>query len=114
MDVGPKFAVQNMRAWYGLTDEANPLMDVTLKRGALKNNYVSLTKASEALRSASLTLELPDGQEVETDFVDGGAMLRWRGWRRYFEAFALKPGDTVRFVAVGGRRYRVRFHRSVS
>ncbi|MEM1447067.1 MAG: hypothetical protein AAGF84_13495 [Planctomycetota bacterium] len=114
MDVGPKFAVQNMRAWYVLPDEANPLMDVTLKRGALKNNYVSLTKASESLRSASLTLELPDGQEVETDFVDGGSMLRWRGWRRYFEAFALKPGDTVRFVAVGGRRYRVRFHRSVS
>ncbi|MEO0514988.1 MAG: hypothetical protein AAF086_06800 [Planctomycetota bacterium] len=113
MEVGPKFAVQNMRAWYVLADEVNPLMDVTLKRGAIKNHYVSLGQASEALRSTTLTLELPDGQEVETDFADGGSMLRWRGWRRYFEAFGLQAGDVVRFVALGGRRYRVRFIRSI-
>jgi len=112
MDVGPKFAVQNMRAWYVLADESNPLLDVTLKRGAIKNHYVSLAGASEALRSTTLTLELPDGEEAQTDFTDGGPMLRWRGWRRYFEAFALQPGDVVRFVALGGRRYRVRFIRT--
>lgn len=112
MDVGPKFAVQNMRAWYVLADDVNPLMDVKLKRGAIKNHYVSLAEASEALRSTTLTLELPDGHEIETDFADGGPMLRWRGWRRYFEAFAMRPGDVVRFVALGGRRYRVRFIRS--
>lgn len=112
MDVGPKFTVQNMRAWYVLPDEANPLMDITLKRGALKNHYVSLSEASESLRCGTLTLELPDGEEVQTDFADGGPMLRWRGWRRYFDAFGLQAGDAVRFVAVGGRRYRVRFIRS--
>ena len=114
MDIGPKFKVQNMRAWYVLPDEASPLMDITLKRGAIKNNYVSLPGVSESLRDGQLTLELPDGETVETDFADGGPMLRWRGWGRYFRAFGLKPGDTVRFVAVGGRLYRVRFLRSTT
>lgn len=112
LEVGPAFAVQNMRAWYVLDETANPLMDVALKPGAIKNNYVSLPEASPSLRASTVTLELPDGQLIETDFVDGGSMLRWRGWGRYFEAFALKPGDAVRFVAVGARRYRVRFIRS--
>lgn len=112
MDVGPAFSKQNMRAWYVLDDAANPLLDVELKRGALKNNYVSIPDASDALRDSSVTLELPDGETVETDFVDGGSMLRWRGWNRYFTAFALRPGDAVRFVALGGRRYRVLFLRS--
>jgi len=112
LDVGPVFAVQNMRAWYVLTDDASPLMDVKLKRGAIKNGYVSLVEASASLREATLTLELPDGRIMETDFTDGGPMLRWRGWGGYFRAFAMRPGDTVRFVALGGRRYRVRFIRT--
>lgn len=111
LDVGPAFTKQNMRAWYVLEDAASPLMDVVLERGALKNHYVSLPKASDALRESGLTLILPDGETVETDFADGGAMLRWRGWRRYFAAFAMKRGDTVRFVALGSRRYRVLFLR---
>lgn len=111
LEVGPKFAAQNMRAWYVLDDSASPLMDVTLTRGAIENHYVSLTEASEALRKDAVTLEMPDAEIVETDFVDGKAMLRWRGWGRYFEAFALRPGDTVRLIAVGGRRYLVRFIR---
>jgi hypothetical protein len=57
---------------------------------------------------------LPDGETVETDFVDGGAMLRWRGWRRYFEAFALERADIIRFVALGSRRYRVLFIRKTA
>ncbi|MEL7088885.1 MAG: ASCH domain-containing protein [Planctomycetota bacterium] len=111
LDVGPSFAKQNMRAWYVLDNEASPLMDVTLERGALKNHYISLPKASASLRESNLTLVLPDGEQINTDFADGGAMLRWRGWGRYFEAFAMKRGDTVRLVALGGRRYRVLFLR---
>lgn len=111
LDVGPAFTKQNMRAWYVLEDAASPRMDVVLERGSLKNHYVSLPKASDALRESGLTLILPDGETVETDFADGGAMLRWRGWRRYFAAFAMKRGDTVRFVALGSRRYRVLFLR---
>ena len=111
LDVGPAFAKQNMRAWYVLDDDASPLMDVVLGRGALKNHYVSLSHASAALRESAVTLILPDGQTVETDFADGGPMLRWRGWRRYFTAFAMRRGDTVRFVALGSRRYRVMFLR---
>ncbi|MEM1107472.1 MAG: hypothetical protein AAGH99_02155 [Planctomycetota bacterium] len=111
IEVGPKFTVQNMRAWYVLPNDASPLMDVVLKRGAVKNNYVSLPEASEALRATSITLEMPDDRKIETNFADGGPMLRWRGWGRYFEAFALRPGDTVRFVALGARRYGVRFVR---
>ncbi|MBB6431735.1 ASCH domain-containing protein [Algisphaera agarilytica] len=112
MDVGPKLAVQNMRAWYVLPDEASPLMDVSLKPGALRNRYLSLPESSPAMRSQPLTLEMPDHESVQTDFVDGGPMLRWRGWGWYYDAFALEAGDVVRFVALGGRRYRVRFIRS--
>ncbi|MEM9419022.1 MAG: ASCH domain-containing protein [Planctomycetota bacterium] len=111
MDAGPKFSAHNMRAWYVLPDEANPLMDVTLKPGAVRNRYVSLPDSSAVMRSEALTLEMPDHEHVQTDFVDGGPMLRWRGWGRYFEAFAMSAGDIVRFVALGGRRYRVRFIR---
>ncbi|MEM7624809.1 MAG: ASCH domain-containing protein [Planctomycetota bacterium] len=110
-DVGPAFAKQNMRAWYVLEDAASPLMDVLIEPGALKNHYVSLPKASASLRESELTLILPDERAVDTDFADGGPMLRWRGWRRYFAAFAMEPGDTVRFVALGSRRYRIFFLR---
>ncbi|MEO1237711.1 MAG: ASCH domain-containing protein [Planctomycetota bacterium] len=110
-DVGPRFAPRHMRAWYVLDDTADPVMDVPLTRGAVRNRYVSVPTASAAMRGAALTLELPDGAEVETGFVDGGPMLRWRGWGAYFEANGLRAGDLVRLVALGGRRYRVRFRR---
>ncbi|MEM8737392.1 MAG: hypothetical protein AAGG38_02800 [Planctomycetota bacterium] len=112
LDCGPRYKTQNMRAWYTLTDTANPLLDIKLRRGAYKNRYVQLPQASEAMRAAAFSLELPDGNIVETDLVPGSTRVRWRGWKRYFDAFGLRPGDTIRFVALGDRRYRVLFRRT--
>ena len=114
MSVGPAFKPQNMRAWYVLDESADPVTDVTLTAGAIRNHYLSLPVASAALRESPVSLQMPDGETVQTDFVEGGPMLRWRGWARYYAAFAVRPGDAVRFVALGSRRYRVRFVRRPS
>lgn len=111
IDVGPAFKVQNMRAWYVLPDEADPVREVVLSGGAIRNRYLSLTGVSDAMRGRDVTLVLPDGHEIATDFARGGPMLRWRGWGAYYEAFGLREGDHVRLVALGGRRYGVRFVR---
>jgi hypothetical protein len=111
IDVGPTFSPQNMRAWYVLPDNLTPLRDVPVTAGALANHYLSLPAASPQLREQTVRLLLPDGREVETDFADGGPMLRWRGWGPYYAAFGLACGDTVRLLAVGPRCYRVTFRR---
>ncbi len=116
LEVGPRYQVQHLRAWYVLDDAASPLRDVTLTGGAIRNGYLSLSGVSERMREANVILELPDGQTVETGFADapdGGkkSMLRWRGWRPCFEAAGLAAGDTVRLISLGERRYAVRFLR---
>lgn len=112
LDVGPRYRVQQMRAWYVLDEEVSPLREVTLTRGAIRNGYVSLSGVSAQLREQAVTLVMPDGAEVTTEFTRGGPMLRWRGWRGYFERDAMEAGDTVRLVALGERRYRVQFVRA--
>ncbi len=109
LDVGPAFAPANMKAWHMLPDERDIVRDVGLSAGNIRQRHVSIKGASADLRQHSVTLIMPDGVEVATDFPPGKAMLRWRGWGRYFDAFAVAPGDTVRFVAVGPWRYRVTF-----
>ncbi|MEM9882154.1 MAG: hypothetical protein AAF800_04465 [Planctomycetota bacterium] len=111
IDVGPRYAVQHMRAWYVLDDAADPMREVTLTGGALRNHYVMLPNASPAMRRATLRLLLPDGRVVETGFYNDGPRLTWRGWGPYFDEHNLQPGDAVRLVALGGRRYRVTFVR---
>ena len=109
LEVGPEFRGANMKAWHVLPDDRDIMREVKLTAGNIRNRHVTLRGASTAMRGEPITLQLPDGVEVVTDFPPGKAMLRWRGWGRYFDAFAVEPGDTVRFVALGHRRYRVTF-----
>lgn len=108
IEVGPAYP-KSMRAWHVVDDKLNPIMDVTLTAGAIRNRYLTLPGTSTQMREHALTLLLPDDQTVVTKFAAGKAMLRWRGWGAYYQANQLKPGDVVRFVTLGGRRYRVSF-----
>lgn len=106
--VGPRYAVQSMRAWYVLPDEASPLREWHLTAGAIRNRYALLPGASARLRSETLALVLPDGREIETSF-GRGSMLRWRGWSGVYESARVRPGDRLRFVALGHARFAVVF-----
>lgn len=105
---GPSYSVQTMRAWYVLPDAVSPLRDVTLTAGALRNHYATLPGVSERLRTTALTLVLPDGREIVTDFARG-TTLRWRGWAQVYAAASARPGDRLRFVAMGPDRFAVSF-----
>lgn len=106
IDVGPAYKVAYMKAWYVLDEAVSPLREWALTDGAIRNRYASLPDASEKLKGAALTLELPDGQTVVTQLVKG-RQLQWRGWGGVYDSADAQPGDAVRFVAVGPRRYRV-------
>jgi hypothetical protein len=108
IEVGPKYP-KSMRAWHVLDDSLSPLMDTPLTGGAIRNHYLSLPSSSARMRRQKLILLMPDGREITTAFADGKPRLRWRGWGAYYQPLHLTPGDTVRFVALGGRRYRVTF-----
>jgi hypothetical protein len=109
LDVGPAFRVQNMRAWYVLDDNASPLLDCRLTGGALRNHYLVLPQVSPATQRSTVTLDLPDGQTIETGFYRDTSRLVWRGWKPYYEAHAMDEGDAVRLIAVASKRYRVAF-----
>ncbi|MEM6550993.1 MAG: hypothetical protein AAF750_02465 [Planctomycetota bacterium] len=111
LEVGPRYAVQSMRAWYALPEALSPLREVVLSGGAVRNGYLSLPFASERLRAGGLTLVLPGGEEVETDFARG-AMLRSRVFGRVYREAGVGTGDVVRLVRVGERRYVVEFRRA--
>ena len=106
IEVGPKYN-KSRRAWHVLDDKHNPIMDVVLTAGAIRNRYLSLPGTSAKMRERKLTLLMPDGEEVTTGFASGKPMLKWRGWGDYYEAHNMKPGDGVRLVALGSGRYRV-------
>lgn len=108
VEVGPAYP-KSLRAWHVVADKLDPVMDVKLTAGAIRNRYVSLPGSSTGMREDPLTLLMPDGQTIATGFADGKPRLRWRGWGDYYQANQLAPGDTVRFVALGTRRYRVTF-----
>ncbi len=113
IDVGPAYT-KSLRAWHVVADECDPVRDVTLTAGAIRNNYVSLPPRGAAADEAhSLTLQLPDGAQIQTERTSSH-MLRWRGWRAYFAAWGARPGGRVRFVALGRGRYRVSYHPSRS
>ena len=110
IEVGPVYP-KSMRAWHVLDESLSPLMDIPLTDGAIRNRYLTLTRASQRTRNQPVMLLLPDGREIATGFADGKAMLQWRGWGLYYEQHNLIPGDTVRFVAISPGRYRVSFHK---
>ncbi|MEM8783408.1 MAG: ASCH domain-containing protein [Planctomycetota bacterium] len=108
LSAGPSYAVQSMRAWYTLPGSVSPLHETVLTSGAIRNRYAALPGVSERLRGSRLTLVLPDGREVSTEFA-AGSRLRWRGWGEVYAAAGVSPGDRVRYVALGDDRFAVSF-----
>lgn len=108
IDVGPAYP-KSMRAWHVVDDRLNPIMDITLTDGAIRNNYLSLPDTSAKMRTRDMTLLMPDGKEIATGFADGKPMLRWRGWGYYYKKHERRPGDAVRFIAMRKGYYRVEF-----
>lgn len=106
MDVGPSYRKSAYKAWFVLPDEADPMLEVTLTAGALRNGYVPVTRRPGFFGSQPFELQLPDGQRVTTDLYRQ-QRLRWRGWRDRFAQHNMRPGDVVRFVREEPRRYRV-------
>ncbi len=110
-EVGPRFTKSPYRAWFVLPDEADPVFEVTLTAGALRNGYVPVAKRPAFFGPGDFELLLPDGERVRTDLYQN-QRIRWRGWRRQFELAGIGPGDKVRFVAMGEGRYRVTWMRA--
>lgn len=110
IDVGPTYKVAYMKAWYVLDEALSPVRDYVLTAGAIRNRYASLPavagRTKSAASSRAITLDLPDGPRIETDLASG-RMLRWRGWGVVYDAAQARPGDRLRFVAVGPNHYRV-------
>lgn len=107
--VGPKYKVAYMKAWYVLDEALSPVRDWTITPGAVRNRYACLptTEKSKMQLGKPITLEFPDGQVIKTELARS-RMLRWRGWGPVYEAANAKPGDVLRFVAIGAGRYAVR------
>jgi hypothetical protein len=109
IDVGPHFTPSRWRAWFVLDEAADPLADVIVTAGALRNRYVYVPADCPLFEPAQrCTLVLPDGRDVGTE-LGPRRIFRWRGWRPLFEAHRLEAGHRVRFVHLGGHRYRVLF-----
>jgi len=107
MEVGPKYKVAYMKAWYVLDESLSPLRDIVLTAGAIRNRYASLPSAGKtSTTKRAITLDLPDGERVVTELANG-RMLRWRGWGAVYDAAGALPGDRLRFIAVGQGHYRV-------
>jgi len=109
LEVGPRYKVAYMKAWYVLDEAQSPLRDWTITAGALRNRYACLPSAGGRSKpvGARVTLVLPDGEVVTTE-IARGRMLRWRGWAGLYETSGARSGDVLRFVAVGPGRYAVR------
>lgn len=117
IDVGPSMRPSRGVAWFVLEDNCDPVCDVTLSAGAVRNQCVRIAGSqkkqfpaeafgSEGSRGEPITLIMPDGETVKSDFVKG-MQLRWRGWKPYFEQCRTSAGDVVRFTRVSDRRYKV-------
>jgi len=111
LDVGPAYHRQLMRAWYVLPEGASPMREYTVTAGAIRNSYVTMPDAWREAKEHEFQLEMPDGKNFTTCLARG-ARLRWRGIGRYYRACGVSPGDVVRFVAAGERRYVVTFSKT--
>ena len=85
IEVGPSYTPAHMRAWYVLEDAADPVHEVVLSDGAIRNRYVSLPWTDRSLRERAITLDFADGSSISTTFSGGSPRLSWRGWRTLFE-----------------------------
>lgn len=125
----PCYKPQNMRAWYTLDDGADPSLcggeadrsafEIELTRGAFTQRYVRLGGQAErfaaecfggttrADAAEPITLNLAAGPAIETDIVTKQNIFRWRGWGPWLKQHKLKPGDRLRLIPDGPRRFLV-------
>lgn len=85
--------------------------DITLTPGAIRNSYIRLPKPLASRLTSPLHLILPPAQPVATDLLPSG-LLRWRGWKHFFDLHRIRAGDTVRFARSSNGRYCVQFLRT--
>ncbi len=109
--VGPKMKPSQGAAWFVMPNQKGLPLPLTYKltAGAMRNHYVRLLSH----RKKPMTLLLPDQTTVQTEITPLG-LMRWRGWRGYFQSQDLSLGDEVRFEPLGSERYRVHFHKQVA
>ena len=108
MDVGPSYRTINMKAWYALEEADTPVVDVPLTEGAIRNRWVAVPRMYRRFPEGEATLLMPDGSVLESR-INKRRHIGGRGWGRYHRMYGVHPGDCVRFVAVGDRRYRVSY-----
>lgn len=77
---------------------------IPLTLGSIRNAYLRCSQLSPG----PLELLLPDGRRIQT-LQTPHHLIRWRGWRRYYEAWALSPGDQVVLIPLAARRFKVNF-----
>lgn len=106
VSVGPPYKKSAYKAWFVLDEAADPVLEVPLSEGALRNGYVPVAARPDYFTEPRITLELPDGRCVSTGLYQG-RRLRWRGWRAYFQEHGLRAGDLARFVREHAGHYRV-------
>lgn len=108
IDVGPSYKVAYMKAWYVLDEVLSPLRDYIITDGALRNRYACIPRLpnSPKLKHKTIKLLLPDGSEVTTHLVNGNR-IQWREWGPIYEDAKAKPGDVLRFLAMGNATYRI-------
>ena len=120
----PALKPSTVIAWFILESEPEAdRIDVQLTGGAITNHYLRLSGhvgrcpgdaiGGKTIAHAVRPIELliPDEHIIATDIV-AGSMIRWRGWLTYYRQYHMLPGDVVRFVPIGRRRYRVSFIRN--
>lgn len=116
LDVGPKYPPVNMKAWHLLDERLSPLREVEVTAGAIRNRYAAFPfaprrrdapESPSSVRTGDVRLDV--GDETITTHLARGRMLRWRGWGGVYAQHGVQPGDVMRYVCVGPRRYRVSF-----
>ncbi|MEM6756175.1 MAG: hypothetical protein AAF586_03340 [Planctomycetota bacterium] len=108
IDVGPRYRVANMRAWYTLDEAESPVTDVVLTDGAIRNGWVRVPAAMRRFPTGPARVLMPDGAVLASQ-INARRHIGGRGWRRYHERWGNRSGDVVRLVVVGDGRYRVHF-----
>jgi len=111
IDFSPPFKPSRGPAWFVLEDEHDPLFEISVTEGAIRNGYlrvpVKAHRFDEAVYAGRpVELLLPDGERISSDLLRGG-MFRRRGWSKVYARYDVKAGSRLRFVRVGRRRYRV-------
>jgi len=108
IEVGPQLAPSRGLAWFALDDDLDPIIELHLSAGAIRNRYVYVPRGEKRIVEGQMRLTLPDARKINTALTDRG-LIHWRGWGRYFTTHDVVAGDIVRLIRTGRRQYRVDF-----